>query len=143
MKTIWKYQIRPDTKSLPMPLGAKLLFVGIQGGEVQLWAEVDPAQPMRARAIACYGTGHDMPDNPGSHVGTFMTHGGALVFHVYDEGSHGLTEEHIERFAEFRMDALDRAFLSSGMTQDEYEREVAAIDLETNRLVQSAERARK
>ena len=51
-----------------------------------------------------------------------------------------MTEEQIELLAERRMDALDRAFLLSGMTQAEYDDGVRAIDLECNRLLQSLRR---
>lgn len=46
-----------------------------------------------------------------------------------------MTEEQIERLVERRMDGLDRAYLSSGMTEAEYNREVAALDLEAKRLL--------
>lgn len=41
---------------------------------------------MRWRVIRIYGTGHPMPDNPGSYIGSFMLHGGEFVFHAYDAG---------------------------------------------------------
>ena len=52
-----------------------------------------------------------------------------------------MTEEQIERLAELRMDALDRAFMAGGMTQAEYQHGVDAIDREANRLLQSRTRA--
>ena len=39
-----------------------------------------------------------------------------------------MTEEQIEIHVEKRVDALDRAFLSSGMTQEEYDRSMREID---------------
>jgi hypothetical protein len=53
-----------------------------------------------------------------------------------------MSEDQIERRAERRMDALDKLYLSSGMTEAEYDSGVAAIELEVNRLLQSARRAR-
>lgn len=48
-----------------------------------------------------------------------------------------MTEEQIEVRAERRMDALDRRYLSSGMTDAEYKREVAALDRETWNQIQA------
>lgn len=52
-----------------------------------------------------------------------------------------MTEEQIERHAERRMDAADRVYMAGGMTNEEYQREVEAIDREANTLLQSARRA--
>jgi len=87
-KRIWKYEIRlAERQSVEMPSGAKVLFVGVQVPNICLWAEVDPEAEKQIRLVSVFGTGHPMPDDPGSYIGTFMLHGGALVFHVYDAGS--------------------------------------------------------
>jgi len=39
-----------------------------------------------------------------------------------------MSEDQIERRAELRMDALDRAYLNSGMTEAEYREGIRAID---------------
>jgi len=39
-----------------------------------------------------------------------------------------VTEEQIERHAELRMDALDRAYLNGGMTEADYSEGIRAID---------------
>jgi hypothetical protein len=46
-----------------------------------------------------------------------------------------MTEEQIEQLAEIRMDALDRAYLGSGMTHDEYQSGVDAVDREYRRAI--------
>lgn len=51
-----------------------------------------------------------------------------------------MTEDQIERRAEKRMDAIDRVYLAGGLTEAEYQREVDAITLEVNRLMQSLRR---
>jgi hypothetical protein len=40
-----------------------------------------------------YGTGHDMPDDPGQYVGTFQMHGGALVFHLFEVNAAEVSRE--------------------------------------------------
>lgn len=87
-KEIWKYKIGlTDRQSVIMQSGPKILFVGVQGESIYLWAEVDPETTKQPRLISVYGTGHAMPDNPGRYIGTFMLDFGRFVFHVYDAGS--------------------------------------------------------
>lgn len=85
-KTIWKYPLQmADKQQVSMPFGAKIRSVAAQGDTVCIWAEVDPSAPKkRERTIYIYGTGHVMPDDPGTYIGSFMLHAGALVFHVYE-----------------------------------------------------------
>lgn len=86
MKTIWKYKIAiADKQLIDMPMGAKPLYVGKQDSDIYLWVEIDSSVKTYPRPISVYGTGHEMPENPGRYVGTFMLGGGALVFHVYDD----------------------------------------------------------
>ena len=88
MKTIWKWTLQPET-TIDTPHGAKLLAVQEQHGEPQLWALVDPGAETEKRTFRVYGTGHDLPDDPGQYVGTFQMHGGALVFHVFEANATG------------------------------------------------------
>ena len=84
-KAIWKFPLEiMDEQSIEMPGGAELLTVAVQGGECFLWAVVQPKNNRVSRRLNIYGTGHPLPDEPGRHIGTFMLHGGALVFHAFD-----------------------------------------------------------
>jgi hypothetical protein len=83
MKTIWKWTLQPET-TINMPHGAKLLAVQEQRGEPQLWALVDPGAKTYPRTFRVYGTGHNLPDDPGKYVGTFQIQNEALVFHVFE-----------------------------------------------------------
>jgi hypothetical protein len=84
-RTIWKYgPLSGGYTELTLPEGAKVLSAQVQGGEINLWAEVDSSMPSRKRFFYVYGTGHELPDNPGTFIGTVQLHGGALVFHVYE-----------------------------------------------------------
>ena len=85
-RQIWKWTLEVlDKQSLPMPEGAQVLSVQAQGGAPQLWALVDPKAYGCFRTFATYGTGQPMPDEPGVYVGTYQMHGGALVFHVFEQ----------------------------------------------------------
>lgn len=83
---VWKYAVpMDDTFSIEMPRGAKVLSVAPQTGEVCMWAEVDPDEMMETRRFRMCGTGHPMPvHETRSFVGTFMVHGGILVFHLFE-----------------------------------------------------------
>lgn len=87
MKTIWKYEVPiSDLFTLRMPQGAKLLDVQLQAGIPQLWALVDPSAPVVSRGLRLHGTGHDIADSIGEHVGSFQLRNGQLVFHLFDQG---------------------------------------------------------
>ncbi len=83
---VWKYQI-PESFSfrLEMPAGAVPVHVDVQHGGVCIWAVVDPSASKESREFFVVGTGHDIPDgiDCDDHVGTFLTSGGALVFHIF------------------------------------------------------------
>jgi len=68
---------------LPMPRGAKPLYVGEQGEVLHLWALVDPEAPREPWEFCVSGTGHEWP--PGFvYLGTVqMAYG--LVWHVGHE----------------------------------------------------------
>ena len=82
---IWKWMLNmTDVQAVEMPDSAKLLTVQLQGGMPQLWALCDENAPKEPRRIAIYGTGNQMPDEPGEYIATFQLHGGALVFHAFE-----------------------------------------------------------
>jgi len=84
MKTIYKYVLYPSMNFYMMPEGAKILKVDAQEGDICLWAEVDPNAMHASRRIETYGTGVNMPADPGEYLGTVLLENGQLVFHVYD-----------------------------------------------------------
>lgn len=84
MRTIYKYPIPLcDTSYIELPQNAQVLTVGVQYGDLYLWAAVDPEEPLRKWKFSVYGTGRQIPDNPGKYLGTVQLNGGAFVFHVF------------------------------------------------------------
>lgn len=77
----------PGRFSHGIPEGAKILTLAVQGdaGEPQMWVLVDQHAPTESRTFHCYGTGWDISDEGIEYVGTFLTEGGSLVFHVFEE----------------------------------------------------------
>lgn len=84
MKTIHKYPLDPRRPIVEMPIGAKVLSVQIQRGDVCLWALVDTSAEIERRAFIVLGTGHEVPDNDGEFVATFQMEDLGLVFHVFE-----------------------------------------------------------
>lgn len=87
-KTVWKFTVHPWDTRVEMPKGARLLHVHEQGGDVCLWAEVDPAAPKVDRVVLVFGTGHPIRHEQIEYVGTahLVEAGQSLVLHVYDGG---------------------------------------------------------
>jgi len=83
MKTIWKWKLGPTT-TIDIPWDSMLLAVHEQHGDPHLWALVNPEDRTCSRTFRVYGTGCDMPDNPGKYIGIVHMHGGSLVFHVFE-----------------------------------------------------------
>lgn len=85
MKTIYKFPFEvEDVIRIDMPEDAKILSLQMQNGVPCLWAEVQTANPFVTRTFQLFGTGHRVPEKLGPFVGTFQTHGGSLVFHLYE-----------------------------------------------------------
>lgn len=83
MKTTWKFTLQPEC-SIEMPVGSEILSVREQKETICLWALVDPSAPKETRRFVAFGTGHDIPDESLSFVGTAHLQGGALVFHIFE-----------------------------------------------------------
>lgn len=78
---VYKYDLPVnDRQVLRLPRGAKLLHVGAQGGQLKLWALVDPNAPREPLEVCIAGTGHEWPDGF-RHLGTVEVSYG-LVWHV-------------------------------------------------------------
>lgn len=88
--SIFKYGLDiADEVVIQMPKGAIIRHVGEQPmskDNVQIWAQVDRREPLVPRTIRVFGTGHDLPNDPGTYIGTVITRGGMLVWHLYDAG---------------------------------------------------------
>lgn len=87
MKEVWKFELRLALDfTLDMPTGARLLHVGSQDGESMLWAEVNPQNDRERRQFHCHGTGHEVPEDGRSYIGTVVEP--TWVWHFY-EGKNG------------------------------------------------------
>jgi hypothetical protein len=89
-KAIYKYSAPVETLIvLDLPRGAEVIHVGDQTGRgdtIQFWAVVpmDALDMVERRRFELRGTGSSAPD--GDHIGTVVTAGGRLVWHIFDGG---------------------------------------------------------
>lgn len=83
MHKIYKFQI--GTIAAPrMPIGAKILSVGMQDGLKYAWALVDVNAPVVHRDIRILGTGWEIEEHPGTFLGRITE--GPFEWHVFDGG---------------------------------------------------------
>lgn len=86
MKAIWKFPVDvAGQQVLQMPRGAQILCLREQADMPFMWALVEPDAPQEPRYFTTYGTGHDMPDDPGTYIGTTIHLGGSLVLHTFEQ----------------------------------------------------------
>ena len=86
MKAIWKFVLPLTGKleKIPMPAGAEILTLQIQGDCICMWAIVDTLRHPEPRYFRIYGTGHEIEPGAIKYVGTFQLRGGLVVFHVFE-----------------------------------------------------------
>ena len=88
MRTVWKYELElvDEWQNRPMPRGSTVVHVSAQHNKPCLWAEVTSEFTLADRWFMVEGTGHPV-EHDGRYVGTALTHGGDLVWHVFEEVS--------------------------------------------------------
>lgn len=90
-KVIYKYPVPlVDEPAVQLPRYAQVLTAQVQHGALQLWALVDPSEPVDAVQLRIVGTGHAFADaDQWRYLSTFQLNGGALIFHVFQEVGRG------------------------------------------------------
>lgn len=66
-----------------MPEGAHVLTAQMQGGDLVLWAIVQPDKPMEHRKFEVFGTGEPM-ELPAESPYVATVQDGPLVWHVFE-----------------------------------------------------------
>lgn len=85
-KTIWKFPIPMlDTFPLVMPENSTILSIQTQHDEAQLWALVNPKNPVGVRNFQLIGTGHLFSEVDLYFVGTFQLQDGTFVGHLFEK----------------------------------------------------------
>lgn len=92
-RRIFRYRLAiTGAPGLHMPAGAEVLSVGPPrdgSDRLDMWAVIDVRVGgfEEYREFRVVGTGHPMPDDCGRFIGTVATHGGALIWHVFEAAS--------------------------------------------------------
>ena len=83
-QTVYKYPlIVDDVQTVTLPVGAKIICIKEQHGDLCLWALVDPNETRtEAVKIRCAGTGHPIEEDV-EYIDTVMLRSGYLVFHFF------------------------------------------------------------
>jgi hypothetical protein len=95
VKTIWKFELSVmNVQEVKMPCEAKILTVQTQTKldeinrpykTINIWAVCQTENKIVDRKIIMYGTGRELPENPGDYIGTVQLNDGQLVLHVYEK----------------------------------------------------------
>lgn len=81
MRTIYKYPVQMSADyDVLLPQGHRVIHVGLQGIDPQMWVEIDTETPIQPFAFAIV-TGHPVPDGM-HHVGTWQEP--PFVWHLYE-----------------------------------------------------------
>lgn len=86
IRAIYKYPL-PLTgvpSSLDLPVGSRVLTAQMQGGNLFIWAEVDPEAPIESRFFRIFATGlhHGVDFSRYLYLATIQD--GPFVWHVYE-----------------------------------------------------------
>jgi hypothetical protein len=84
MQTVHKYPIEIIAEQeISMPFGAKVIHAGLDPqGNPCVWAEVESTNTPEPVRLFVVGTGHTMPDEAATHVGSFV-HDSFFMWHVF------------------------------------------------------------
>lgn len=80
---IYKYKL---DRSIAMPIGAKILCIQAQAGQMCLWAQVNSDAPTVCRKFLVYPTGVILDDVEQVYIGTVQEP--PYVWHIYEEIEH-------------------------------------------------------
>lgn len=83
MKKIYKYTLDITyLQGIEMPKGAEILTVQQRLGLLELWAMVDPLQPLQGRTIEILGTGMEVFGAARKYIATVQS--GIYMWHVFE-----------------------------------------------------------
>lgn len=83
-KTIWKFELGPWETVVSLPKGSKILHIGNQFNGICIWVLVDKyVKEFEKVTFTAYGTGFELPDDPGEYLGTVPLQDGIFIWHVF------------------------------------------------------------
>lgn len=89
MKAIWKVELEiTESQAIELPINAKILCVKVQHDIPCMWfinPDLNNDLATEYKTIMIYGMSHTHMDIKGKYIGTVMTHGESLVWHIFEE----------------------------------------------------------
>lgn len=86
LRRVFKYPIPiTDAFAIDMPVGAQILDVQDQRGQLCMWALVDPEAEIEQRSFRLAGTGHPIKGWGLHHIATVQMAEGTLVWHLFED----------------------------------------------------------
>jgi hypothetical protein len=82
MNVVYKWALKLGHNKVFIPEGAIVLDAQMQHGSPTIWALVNTEVPSRDRFFIAVGTGHPVPDNTKTYIGTMQD--GSFVWHVFE-----------------------------------------------------------
>ncbi len=83
MRTVWKYNLPYNGKTLNLSPGARVVLVDTQNDALHLWIDHDPEIGGDIYDFVVIGTGHQILGHTWGHVGSSIQ--GGFVWHVYQK----------------------------------------------------------
>ena len=84
MNVVYKYPVFHGYFEQRMPKGAHILTMRVQHDAVQMWALVNASNETETRKFIFVGTGHPINEDALKYIATIETHGGDLIFHLFE-----------------------------------------------------------
>ena len=117
LHAVWKYELNKQSNGLEMPVGSRILNVGLQLGRICLWAQVPRLQRlMELRSVHLLGTGMQWASSEDIvYIGTIITGPPTnLVWHAYEYTGEASRAEIEKRLKERDDDARGRTEGAAG-----------------------------
>jgi hypothetical protein len=88
VRRVFRTEIAVDDRWHTVPLRGPILHVATRGEDyVEIWHLEDSAVVQREGTFRVYGTGEVLVLNTGKHVGTAITPGRSLVWHLFERAA--------------------------------------------------------
>jgi len=87
VRIVYKYKVEAnlETQPISIPVDSQILKVGVQEGDIYIWAWEDPAMEHEDRQIEVYGTGQWMSDGDFNRVHLGTVEVGVFIWHVFEK----------------------------------------------------------
>jgi hypothetical protein len=84
-RRVYRDVVPVDDEWHAITFSGPILAVGTRHVDyIEIWHLHNPGEPEQRREFRAFGTGHPLTYDTGSHVGSVIVAGGALVWHLFE-----------------------------------------------------------